>query len=658
MESLWKDEEAKSYESDSLGLRVYTSRLLGRESSLVLHGGGNTSLKDTITNFWGEKEEILYVKGSGWDLASIEKPGFPAVKLDVLKRLAKLDKLTDAEMVKQQRIAMLDPSAPNPSVEAILHAIIPFTFVDHTHADTVVTITNNKNALKMLEGIYGDTVLIIPYTMAGFILAKKIYEMTKDIHWEKYEGMILLNHGVFSFANDAKTSYEKMIRIVTKAENYLAQKKVSVPKAEISPPVKEDLLSLASIRHWVSKIKGSPMIVKFNNSPEAKYFSNLANLDSIATRGPITPDHVIRTKLIPAIVKDDIKKDIKNYADSYQKYFARNTNGSQKCLDLAPRFVIWAKQGICSIGKSVSDANIVSDIVEHTIQAIQVGEQLGGWQALSEKDLFDMEYWELEQAKLGKSSQTPEFQGKVILVTGAASGIGRASAEYFQQNGGTVVGIDKNPEVTSIFQKQNLIGIQADVTNTKELQESVYSTVRLFGGLDIVVANAGTFPPSRSIEEMDEGIWTKSIEINLNAHQRLIKECIPFLKLGIDPSIVFIASKNVPAPGPGASAYSVAKAGMNQLARVAALELAPYKIRVNVIHPNAVFDTGIWESSVLESRAKHYGLSVEEYKKSNLLKVEITSQDVARLVGNLAGKAFSKTTGAQIPIDGGNERVI
>lgn len=656
MQNLWNEEEAKKYEKDLLGLRVYSSRLLGRESSLVLHGGGNTSLKDTIKNFWGENEEVLFVKGSGWDLVSIEKPGFPAVKLSVLKRLATLEKLTDTEMVKQQRLAMLNPSSPNPSVEAILHAIIPYSFVDHTHADTVVTITNNKNGGKMLEEIYGNKILVIPYVMPGFILAKKIYEMTKDINWDQYEGMILLNHGVFSFANDAKTSYENMIRIVTKAEEYLNKKGVSSSYAVSSP--EEDLTALAKFRFYVSQAKGSAMVVKLDNSEEACGFSNMENIESIATRGPITPDHVIRTKPIPIVLKDNVQEDVENYTKAYQKYFSINTDGRQKCLDAAPRWAVWPQHGICSIGKSIKEANIVADISQHTIHAIQIGEKLGGWKALSEKDLFEMEYWELEQAKLGKTSQTPKFQGRTVLVTGAASGIGRACAEYFQSNGAAVVGVDISSEVESLFQKPDLVGIKADLTNEDDLKNAVYETVRNFGGLDIVISNAGIFPPSCSIEEMDDSLWKKSMEINLHSQQKLLTYCIPFLRHGIDPNVVFIGSKNVAAPGPGASAYSVAKAGLNQLARVAALELAQYKIRVNTIHPNAVFDTGIWDNKILEERAKRYKMSVEEYKKSNLLQTEITSKDVANLVGEVAGKSFSKTTGAQIPIDGGNERVI
>jgi NAD(P)-dependent dehydrogenase (short-subunit alcohol dehydrogenase family) len=311
-----------------------------------------------------------------------------------------------------------------------------------------------------------------------------------------------------------------------------------------------------------------------------------------------------------------------------------------------------------AFGQSVKEANIVFDIAFHTIQAIQWGEAIGGWKALPEKDIFDLEYWELEQAKLRKEDTTQIFQGKIALVTGAASGIGLACAKALHEHGSAVVGLDINPVINRIFNQPDLVGLSGDISDNRAIKKAVEFTIRRFGGLDILINNAGIFPRSQSIEDMEAETWNRSMEINLSSHQRLLKICIPYLKQGIDPAVIFIASKNVPAPGPGASAYSVAKAGLTQLARVAALELAADGIRVNIIHPDAVFDTGIWTEKVLEERARHYGLSVAEYKTKNLLKTEVTSKDVAALVCCMAGPAFAKTTGAQVPIDGGNERVI
>jgi len=570
--------------------------------------------------------------------------------------MASLEKLDDADLLRLQRTSMLDPDSPNPSIEAVLHAIIPFKYVDHTHADSVVTISNNERGEKLIQEIYKDRVLIVPYVTPGFILAKKVYELTRNLDWSKVEGIILLNHGVFTFADDARTSYERMIHIASLADDYLKKQGVfdSVAKAE---PL-EDLLSLARIRHQVSVAKGDAMIARLDQRPEACGFANLSDVYSIATRGPMTLDHVIRTKPIPVILKNDIEKDIADYSSKYKKYFDRNTDGHLECLDTAPRWGIWPEYGTISFGRSVKEAEIVTDIADHTIRAIQIGEALGGWKPLPEKDIFHMEYWILQQAKLKKKERSLELQGKIALITGAAGGIGRACAEALYEQGAVVAGLDINPEIAEIFNQQDRAGLTCDVTDDKAVQEAVEFIVRSFGGLDILVTNAGIFSASRSIEEMDAETWNRSMEINLTSHQRLLKACIPYLKHGIDPAVIFIASKNVPAPGPGASAYSVAKAGLTQLARIAAMELAVFGIRVNIVHPDAVFDTGIWTQEVLESRAKHYGLTVAEYKTKNLLKTEVTSKDVAAMVCAMAGRAFAKTTGAQVPIDGGNERVI
>lgn len=656
MKNVWSEQRAKKFKDDPLALRVYTSRLLGGDPGLVLQGGGNTSVKLNITNLFGEPEEVLCVKGSGWDLATIEKPGFAPVKLEPLKRMAELDHLSDAAMVKNQRAAMIDPSAPNPSVEAILHAIIPFKFVDHTHADSVVTVSNTKNGEQKIKEIYGPDVLVVPYVMPGFILARKVFEMTREIDWRRLEGMVLMNHGIFTFADDAKTSYTQMIRMVTKAENYLKRKRATVHFAKIS--AKEDLLRLAQIRRSVSRVRNSAVIARWNPGNRQAAFANHPKIKSIATRGPLTPDHVIRTKRVPAIIGQDPQKDIERFVKEYLQYFSRHAGAGLKPLDPAPRWAVWPGHGTISFGATLDEAGIINDINEHTIDAILKAEKLGGWQALPEEDIFDVEYWELEQAKLNKSTKVPAFQGKIALVTGAASGIGKACVETLQTQGAVVAALDVNPAITKLFKQTEVFEIVCDVTKPDEVTKAVSATVRRFGGLDILVSNAGTFPSSALIADMAPSTWQKSLDINLTSHQLLMKTCIPYLDLGIDPAVVIIASKNVPAPGPGAGAYSVAKAGLTQLARVAALELAPQGIRVNVVHPNQVFDTAIWTPEVLAARAKNYKMSVAEYKTSNLLKTEITSRDVANLVSALAGPVFGKTTGAQVPIDGGNERVI
>ena len=653
MKSLWNDKEANEFKTD-LDLRVYTSRLLGRDSSLVLHGGGNTSVKSTATNLFGETEDILYVKGSGWDLATIEAEGFAPVKMEMLLKMAELKELNDTDMVKYQRLAMTNPSAPNPSVEAILHAVIPYKFVDHTHTDAVVTITNTDGGEDKIKELYGDKVLIIPYIMPGFVLAKLIYDMTRDVNWDELEGMVLMNHGLFTFNDDAKKSYEKTIELVDKAEQYLVSKGANLEVSEDITTI--ELLELAKIRREMSELKGCATISILNDSNEAINFSK-QNIENIATQGPLTPDHVIRTKRIPAIIGEDFEADLASYVKEYTQYFEDNKT-DETLLNPAPNFAILKNNGTLSFGKNAKEANIIKDINDHTFEAILKAEKLGGYKALSAAKIFEVEYWELEQAKLKKGGSAPEFNGKVALVTGGASGIGKSIAGMLNSRGAAVVVLDINPEVETIFNKADAIGVKCDLTSSSDIKKAVEVAVKNFGGIDIVVSNAGIFTPSENLDSLSDDNWNKSISINLTSHQKLIKETAAFLKLGIDSSIVMVASKNFPAPGKGAAAYSVAKAGQTQLARIAALELGEYGVRVNTLHPHAVFDTAIWTDEVLANRAKAYGMSVEEYKTNNVLKTEIKSQNVAELVCAMAGKPFAKTTGSQVAIDGGSDRII
>jgi len=659
MHNLWDEEEARQFAGSDLATRVYTSRLLGREPSLVLHGGGNTSVKSTLTNIFGEEEDILFVKGSGWDLKTIEEPGFAPARLRVLQRLGQLPAMTDTQMARELKASMVDPAGPAPSVEAILHALIPLKFVDHTHTDAVVAISNSPRGEEILGDIYGESVLILPYVMPGFILAQQVYEATREADWSRLQGIVLLHHGLFTFADDARSSYDAMIRLVSKAEEYLQREqafdRIAAGRYE---PSAEDCRQLAKARRRASEYYGHPMLAHWKLDERSVGYAQLDGIADIARRGPLTPDHTLHTKRVAAIFEEDPAAGVERFRDDYLRYFEAHDDGTLTCLDPAPRFAVWVGKGCVAFGPNAGRAGIVSDILDHTIEAVQWGEALGGWRALSEKEIFDLEYWELEQAKLKRAPARLPFDGRVALVTGAASGIGKACAEAFLAKGAAVAALDIDPRVEQMFPGVGALGLVCDVTCESALADAVQACVRRFGGIDVVVSNVGSFPPSQAIEELEIETLERSMRLNFGSHVVLLRECLPFLKLGFEPAVILMASKNVPAPGPGAGAYSTAKAALTQLGRVAAMEFARHGIRVNMLHPNSVFDTGLWSGEVLAQRAAHYGLTVAEYKTNNLLQAEITAADVAELAVAVAGPAFSRTTGAQIPIDGGNERVI
>jgi rhamnose utilization protein RhaD (predicted bifunctional aldolase and dehydrogenase)/NAD(P)-dependent dehydrogenase (short-subunit alcohol dehydrogenase family) len=657
MKSIWNDQEAASIKDDDLAMRVYTSRLLGTEDALVLHGGGNTSVKSTIKDFFDRDVEVLLVKGSGWDLKTIEKPGFAPLRLHETKLMAERESLSDGDMVKELRGILLDQSAPSPSVEAILHAIMSPKYVDHTHSDSLVTLTNNPQCDKIMSEIYPDC-LVLPYIMPGFILAKQVYEALKDKQLSDYKGIILLHHGVFTYSDDAKEAYEDMIELVTRAEDYIAaNKKENEATAQVGAI---DLYKLAKIRKAVSNVRGCAQLAVLNSTDLACGYANRDDIDSIATRGPITPDHIIRTKQFPLIIEKegDPDEQITSFSENYKAYFKKNAFEGLTMLDTAPRAGVWKGIGTVAFGSSVKECSITTDIAEHTAWAIQTSASFGGWQALPEKDLFEMEYWSLEQAKLGKKGASKPHQGKIAVVTGGASGIGKATCEQLHADGAVVVALDISPKVIELFNTPDKKGIICDISNDIELKKAIDHVVASYGGIDIIVCNAGVFKSGETIENMSMDTWDKTIAINLTATQRFMQYAIPYLKEGIDPSILVVGSRNVSAPGPGAGAYSASKAAITQLARVAALELAGDKIRVNTVHPDAVFDTDLWTDEALEKSAKRYGMSIDEYKTKNLLSAEIKSKDVANMLSVMASEIFAATTGAQLPIDGGNDRVI
>ncbi len=654
MKNLWDPAEAAKCKSD-LELRVYTSRLLGRDNTLVLHGGGNTSVKVREKNVAGDEEEILYVKGSGSDLETIEVDGFTPVRMAHLLKLGQLETLSDPQMVNELATHVTRAGAPAPSVETILHAVIPHKFVDHTHADALLAITNTEDGETRIREIYGEDVLIMPYVMPGFELARACAKKIAAELRPGTIGMVLLKHGLFSFGATAEESYRRMISLVERAEAYLKKQRAwELPAPNDIGPIGRIGPILAKLRSEIARYAGFPVVLSSSTEPKHVGFARAGDVREISQRGPATPDHILRTKRLPMI-----GRDVRQYAEAYREYFARNAPQAKEpktMLDPAPRVILDPELGLTTVGRTAKEAAIAHDLYSHTIDVIRRAEKLGGYRALSEEELFEFEYWDLEQAKLRRTGKPPMFAGEIACVTGAGSGIGKACVESLLARGAAVVGLDLEAPGR---ERPDYLPVECDVTSGAAVGDALEKTVRRFGGLDMLILNAGIFPAGTLIESLDGEEWRRVFAVNLDANLTLLRECCPLLKLAPRGGrVVVIGSKNVAAPGPGAAAYSASKAALTQLARVAALEWGASGIRVNVLHPNAVFDTGIWTDDVLKKRAASYGMSVADYKCNNVLKTEVRSADVGELAAELCGPRFAKTTGAQIPIDGGNERVI
>ncbi len=643
--------------ADPLGECVHGSRLLGSDPALVLHGGGNTSVKHHVDDITGRRIDALYVKGSGWDLATIEAEGFTALPLDRLRELVGLEALSDAEMMRELGAARFDPAAPAPSVETLLHASLPHPAVLHSHADVIVNLTNNPAGEKLVRDLYGDRVVVIPYVMPGFALARVAAQLWAEQAHGGTVGMVLLNHGLFTFGDTTKKAYERHAELIEAAERWLDEHAPHGPAAG-EPLAPVDPGELAELRRRISAVAGRPMIVTRHADAEVARFVRRSDLADLAGRGPLTPDHVIRTKRTPLV-----GTDVDGYAERYREEFDRYRHrgpADLAMLDPAPRVVLDPVLGMLAAGPTVAGAGMAADIYRHTIPVLERAEDhLGGYEALDAADLFDVEYWELEQAKLRRGGSPPELAGSVAVVTGAASGIGRACATALLGRGAAVVGFDRDPGVPDTFDGDAWLGLTVDVTAHDAQRQAVAAAVERYGGIDIVVAAAGTFGASTPIASLSPQAWRQVQAVNVDAIAMLLASVHPMLaRSPAGGRVLLIGSKNVPAPGRGAAAYSASKAALTQLSRVAALEWAGDGIRVNVVHPDGVFDTGLWTDELLEERAIEAGSTVDEYRTRNLLGAEVTSATVAAAVVALCSDAFAATTGAQIPVDGGNERVV
>lgn len=673
MDSRWSDEQARDYvaryadaphSNEDVALRVYSSQLIGRESKLVLHGGGNTSVKTRLVDDTGEEVDVLCVKGSGWDLGDIEPAGLPAVRLDTLARLRKLDALSDEDMVNAQRTRLLDASAPNPSVETLLHAFLPAKYIDHSHADAILALVDQPEAAQICKQVFGDRLAVVDYIMPGFALAKRAAEVA-EAHPEA-EGLLLLQHGLFTWGASARESYERHVAAVDAAERHIAARRSEAGEPKRSP-VTEPKFSFVELAPSLRGRLGAgerPYFLELRTSPAIHRFLEREDLESVCQRGPATPDHVIRTKATPLLLELDpsdapdpeaIDLGLEGFRRAYREYFERQRAARPErelqALDPDPRVVLVRGLGLIGVGPSPKAARVAADLYEHTVEVIDAAEAVGSYRALPESDLFDMEYWSLEQAKLGRAKPRP-LDGRVVYITGAARGIGAALARRFAGAGAALYLVDREAEALEQLAGELGAGFEVfDVADEAALNASVDACVRRYGGLDGVVSNAG-YAPQSPIAECPTELLRASFEVNFFAHQWLAARAFDVLtRQNMGGFLLFNASKAAFNPGAKFGPYALPKAALVALMKQYALEGGRFGVRANAVNADRI-RTELLDAEDVEKRARARGLEVDAYYRSNLLQREVTADDVAEAFLHLA--LADSTTGCTLTVDGGN----
>jgi len=671
MKNLWNHNTSRNYidnykkfgVNQDLALRIYTTHLLGGEKKLVLHGGGNTSVKSFYTDIFNQKSRVIFVKGSGWDMSNLNHQGMPGLKLESLLKTISLKKMTDDNMVNYLRSNLLDSNSPNPSVETLLHAFLPHKYVDHTHSNAILSLVNLKESIFLIKKIFGKNLAIVPYIMPGFQLAKLSYEIyNKDTN---VEGMLLLNHGIFTFGENAKQSYDRMIKFVTIAENYIKRNKKKYSCLKVNNlKIPNDILIVC--RKIFKQIDNNKWIIKLNSSKEDREFTLRKDINILFNKGPVTPDHVIRIKSQPLIIssKDlnkisltphNLKRLINNFCKNYNEYFLKYKKEvkNSKIADTLPRIIILQGIGFLSIGRNSKEEIISKDIFNSMKQSILDSYRIGNFSSISKKEVFKMEYWPLERAKLNHKKRNV-LEGNIALITGGAGTIGLAIAKKFLNEGLEVVLFDKTfnykkVSVTRILNK--CFCIECDLTNDNQINKSINSLVNRYGGIDILISNAGA-PFLGSIDTVDEKVIRDSFDINFYAHQKITKKIIHIMKIqNMGGSIMFNLSKQAINPGKDFGPYGIAKSSTLFLMKQYALELGKYNIRVNGINADRI-QSGILTNDLIIKRAKARNTTKEKYLKNNLLQQEVLAKDVADAF--FAQIFLKKTTGNIITVDGGN----
>lgn len=691
MNSRWQDEEAREYvhryaaHGEALALRVYTSRLLGRDPTLVLHGGGNTSVKTKARDLLGREIDVLCVKGSGSDLADVEPRGLPAVRLQPLRELRQLAQLADQAMVDAVRGALLDSNAPNPSVETLLHAFLPHRFVDHTHANAILVLTDQPDPEVHVREALGDDVVLLPWIMPGFPLAKAVAAAFEQN--PKCGGIVLEKHGLFTFGDDARQSYERTIELVDRAERYVARRLGGapamlrghgLPAAERRTFLQRALPvlrgALATQAHTPLGPMWQRVIAEPRTGDDLAAFAAHADARALCATNPVTPDHVIRTKahylfLTREVATDPVacRREVDGHVAAYRRYYEAHAKRLSPDRSLRPLPVVAVIEGVglAALQSSRKAARIAADIAEHTLRVKAAAAGLGAFVPLGDGELAAMEYWPLELNKLGAAKE-PLLAGQIALVTGAAGAIGCGVIEALLDNGACVFATDVDGARLAVVAErfpahraQLATGV-ADVTDPAAVAALFADCCAVFGGVDCVVPNAGIAHQSR-LEAMDPERFARVLAVNTTGTMLVLKEAARVFGLQrTGGSVIVQASKNTFAPGAGFGAYSASKAAALQLARVAALELAALGVRVNSVNADAVFgDDGVpsqlWQE-IGPDRMQARGLDAaglrDFYRERSLLKVAVLPRHVGEAVVFFASMR-TPTTGAVLPVDGG-----
>jgi rhamnose utilization protein RhaD (predicted bifunctional aldolase and dehydrogenase)/NAD(P)-dependent dehydrogenase (short-subunit alcohol dehydrogenase family) len=670
MKNNWSNLEAKKYIkkyqglgfSEDVALRVYTTHLLGKNKKLVLHGGGNTSVKTTENDIDGKKYNVLRVKGSGWDMGDIEPDGLPAVKIEPLLSMLHKKNLSDEDMVSFQKRNLLNINSPNPSVETFLHAFLPHKYVDHTHADAILNITNRPDGIRLCKKIFGNKVGFVPYIMPGFLLAKKVYDIyRKNIN---VNTLILLNHGIFTFSNDAKEAYKLMIDNVTIAEKTINKSNKKKIKQLKNPSLKLNASDIAPvIRGLLTDDKSNKtFIINHRINDDIKTFMNGVDVNRYSQVGTITPDHVIRIKPYPLIIdlKDNAnidsfhkiaKTSIKKYVEKYKSYYKKYSKGKNlTMLDPYPRIIYVKGMGMFSVGDNYKSSIIAGDLAETNARVIASIEKSTKYKTISEKDIFDIEYWSLEQAKLNKKNKL--LEGKIVAITGSTGTIGYETYKIFTEQGAEVVLIDCNKEQISKIQSSipNLC-LYADVTKRENVQKVFKVICERFGGIDILISNAGSVSDGPIADVSDKSL-KQSFDDNFFSHQICASEAVKvMLKQENKGCLLFNISKQSVNPGKNFGPYGLPKTALLGLCKQYALDYGKYGIRANGINADRI-KSGLLNDNIIKTRAKARNVTTNKYMKGNLLTKEVTAKDVALAFLHLA--ISEKTTGAVLTVDGGN----